>query len=393
MCRITLLTLVLAASVLAAAPARADETVATLARATPVSAFDGRAVWSDYDPVQRAYFLTQRMNGVTSRVPVRPRSVPFDVDLGPDADGKTVATYSRCRRDPPPRSPRTGNAIAGLLFQWSRARGCDIYMFAFDTGTEVRVRFASTRGASEFLPTVWTDRIAFARVFERRHGRAGQRAYLYVRPNTLMASRGRRGRSQRVPAGARAHDRFCTGRPRHCRRDVEPGPTALDLRTRRLAFGWDSTFGGPTSAVYIDTLHAGRRTGRHRIELVGSGDIQGSELVAPQFDLDGHLVWFATFFGDTTASYVRRYRVVDKGRDQSQLQPRTGESLIRSVVAGGVDDSSVLYLLSGLEPGDPCSPMAPCIAPPGCNEAQPCELRLAAGPTFQRAPQARSTRL
>ena len=163
------------------------------------------------------------------------------------------------------RDPRTGNVIARQMFQWSRARGCDIYMFAFDTGAEVRVRYASTRGASEFLPTVWTDRIAFARVFERRRGRAGERAYLYVRPNSLMDSNGPRGRSQRVPAGARARGRFCSGRPRRCRVLVEPGPTALDLRTRRLAFGWDSNY-EPTSAVYIDTLHVGppHRPAPHR---------------------------------------------------------------------------------------------------------------------------------
>ena len=51
-------------------------------------------------PAQRAFFLTQRFNGVTSRVPVRPRSVPFDADLGPDVNGETVAAYSRCAREP-----------------------------------------------------------------------------------------------------------------------------------------------------------------------------------------------------------------------------------------------------------------------------------------------------
>ncbi len=30
-----------------------------------------------------ASFLTERLGGVTSRLPLRPRSVPFDVDLGP----------------------------------------------------------------------------------------------------------------------------------------------------------------------------------------------------------------------------------------------------------------------------------------------------------------------
>ena len=54
----------------------------------------------------RAFFLTQRIDGVTSRVPVRPRSVPFDADLGPDVNGETVAAYSRCAREPRPRDRR-----------------------------------------------------------------------------------------------------------------------------------------------------------------------------------------------------------------------------------------------------------------------------------------------
>lgn len=372
--RASLLTLVLAASALPAAPSQADETIASLTRPTSVSALDGRVVWSEYDAAQRMYFLTQHMNGVTARLPIRSRAVPFDVDLGPDAEGRTVATYSRCRHEPPARDRRTGNAIARQMFQWSRARGCDIYMFAFETGAEVRVRYVSTRGASEFLPSVWTDRIAFARVFERRRGRAGKRAYLYVRPNSLMASNGPRGRSERMPAGARARGSFCSGRPSRCRVIVEPGPTALDLRTRRLAFSWDSNY-EPTSAVYIDTLHVGRRTGRRRIELVGSGDIQASELLAPQFDQAGHLVWFASFYGNDTENFVRRYRVVARRRDQAQILRQPAEALFGSVLAGAVDEQAVLYLESSLHPGDPCSPQSPCVAEPGCSEAYPCALR------------------
>ena len=198
-------------------------------------------------PPRSAYFLMQRLHGVTSRLLVDPRSVPFDVDLGPDADGKPVAAYSRCRRDPGRRDPRTGNILAQLP-AWSTGRGCDVYMFSFETGKEVRVGGVSSRGASEFLPTVWTDRIAFARVFERKRGRAGKRTYLYVRPNALFAKQGPRGGTQRVPAGYRTHDRLCRpGRPPRCDvRLIEPGPTSLDLATRRLAFGWDSYRFGPT---------------------------------------------------------------------------------------------------------------------------------------------------
>ena len=382
--RVSLLTLVLAASALPAAPSQADETIAAVARPTPIGALDGRVVWSDYDVAQGVYYLAQRVNGRTTRLPIRPRAVPFDVDLGPDTEGRTVATYSRCRKEPPRRAPITGNILAIQLYAWSKARGCDIYMFAFETGAEVRVRYASTRRASEFLPTVWTDRIAFARVFERRRGRAGERAYLYMRPNSLLESNGPRGRSQRMPAGARARGRVCIGSPRRCRVIVEPGPTALDLRTRRLAFGWDSN-SEPTSAVYIDTLHVGRRTGRRRIELVSSGDIQASEIPALQFDQQGHVVWFASFFGNDTENFVRRYRVVARRRDQAQILRQPAEALFGSVLAGAVDEQTVLYLESGLHPGDPCSPQSPCVAEPGCSEAYPCSLRRSTELVF-RAP-------
>src|SRR5687768_741346 len=83
-----------------AADAAADEVIATTARPTPVSAHAGRIVWSTYDPAERAFFLAQSFGGVTSRVPVRPRTVPFDADLGPDVNGETVAAYSRCAREP-----------------------------------------------------------------------------------------------------------------------------------------------------------------------------------------------------------------------------------------------------------------------------------------------------
>ena len=192
----------------------ADELIATVARPTPISALDGRIVWSDYDPAAKRYFLTQRLNGVTSRLPVAPRAVPFDVDLGPDADGKPVAAYSRCRRDRRRRSPPRGPLAQ--LPEWRLGRGCDLYLYSFEQGREVLVRFASTRTASEFLPTVWTDRIAFARRFERRKRPRRRRAFLYVRPNSLFTLAGP-PRPHAPPPGRPGHrpgpDRASTSRP------------------------------------------------------------------------------------------------------------------------------------------------------------------------------------
>src|SRR6187401_2585675 len=152
--RFSLVLVSLAAFVLPAADAAADNVIATVTRPTPVSAHAGRIVWSAFDPSQNAYFLTQRVGGVTSRVPVRPRAVPFDVDLGPDAGGETVAAYSRCSKDPRARDPRIGNAIAELP-DWASGRGCDLYRFDFATGRETRIATANSPSSSEFLPSVW----------------------------------------------------------------------------------------------------------------------------------------------------------------------------------------------------------------------------------------------
>ncbi len=366
--RIALLIMLVPAALAAwPAGAGADELIATVARPTTISVLDGRIVWSDYDPVAKRYFLTQRLNGVTSRLPVDPRSVPFDVDLGPDADGKPVAAYSRCRHEPPPRNPPRG-ALAQLP-EWRRGRGCDLYLYSFEQGREVLVRFASTRTSSEFLPTVWTDRIAFARVFERRKGRAGRLAYLYVRPNSLFTSQGRRGHTRRLPGGPR------TG----------PGPTALDLATRRLAFGWDSADPRPLSSVYLDVMRNTGRTAQRRLDSGHSGELQGRELIAPQFDEQVRVVWVASFQGDKTETDVRRYSFMGETQEEARIPSLRTDPILRPVIAGAVDGQDYLYLASGLvEPDEqPCIAPASCFANPGCSELEPCELRRAAAPAFR----------
>src|SRR5437867_11374210 len=88
----------LAFTLVAAEPALADETIATVALPTPVSAHAGRVAWSSYDSTRAAYVLMTRVGGVSTEVPIRPRTVPFDVDLGPDSEGEVIAAYSRCSR-------------------------------------------------------------------------------------------------------------------------------------------------------------------------------------------------------------------------------------------------------------------------------------------------------
>jgi hypothetical protein len=263
--------------------------------------------------------------------------------------------------------------------QWSTGRGCDLYMLDLRTHVETRIRGASSRGASEFLPTVWQSRVVFARVYEHRRGLAGDRAHLYFRwLNRDRASR-------RLPPGPRGTGRFCSGRPQRCRRLVEPGPTTLDLTGRYLGFGWDSTAdGGPTSDVYLEQLRA-RRITRRRLARGASGEIQAVELLGPQIDTRGRMVWIRSLFGDSTRSQVERYTVTNGRRDVASLQPVAGEPYVRTIIGSAVEGTTPLYLSAGLFPvTEPCSPQAPCLVEPGCSESQPCELRTATALRFTR---------
>lgn len=210
--------------------AYASTPIAYETRPTAVNAHRGRLVWSAYDNSLRAFRLMTRANGIVSAVPVRPRRRAFDVDLGPDRSGQTVAVYSRCRREP--------------IFAYTRnnlpthvtGRGCDVYRYAFASGREAKIRAVSSPAASEVLPSIWHGRIAYARVFERRRGLAGHLPHLYVA--SLRSSAARRERE--VRGGTRGlYQRGSGGRSPEFAYEGGPGPVAIELRGRRLAFVWN----------------------------------------------------------------------------------------------------------------------------------------------------------
>jgi hypothetical protein len=183
--------------------------------------------------------MSRDTTGAITQLPIAPRKVPFDVDLGYLGEGVEVAAYSRCRQEP----QIVGGGSGGALPDWATGRGCDIYLFDFEQQREVK--YAPTAGgrASEFLPTVSpAGRIAFARVYEHRHGMRGRLPYLYAKRGSHSLRRLRGG-----PRG----------------RSGLPGPTSLDLSGRRLAFGWDWAprhRGIAASTVRVDTVDGSHRT-------------------------------------------------------------------------------------------------------------------------------------
>jgi hypothetical protein len=111
-------------------------------------------VWSERDPATGRFQLMTRTSGAATKVPVRTRKGPFDVDLGPGPAGSTVVVYSR---------------------------GGEIFRYDFGSGDE------RTLGAFGHLPSIWKNRISWV-----------QRGKLYVsvgenqpRPHRVRGGRGK----------------------------------------------------------------------------------------------------------------------------------------------------------------------------------------------------------
>jgi hypothetical protein len=210
-----------------ASGAHAEQVLATISQPTLVNGYGGRLVWSS--PVGGGrYDLMTFADGVTSRVPIPTRGVPFDADLGPGPKGHVTAVYSRCHREPLPlfESQRMPVYFTG--------RSCRLFEYDFAVGRERPIAGTHALGTSEYLPSIWHSHVAFARVYQRRHGLAHYKPYLYL---------------QRLGGGARVR---LHGGPRGKYIGTfdptevgGPGPIALDLRGTRLAYAWGYVPGLP----------------------------------------------------------------------------------------------------------------------------------------------------
>jgi hypothetical protein len=78
---------------LLAAPAGAQtpEVLEPVGAQTVVSAYGGHAVWNELDVASGRWYLRHRFAGTSARLPVRSRSVQFDVDVGPLGHGQIAA--------------------------------------------------------------------------------------------------------------------------------------------------------------------------------------------------------------------------------------------------------------------------------------------------------------
>jgi hypothetical protein len=263
--------------------------LARVDRPTPVAAHGDVMAWSERVPGTETFRLVVRAGGATTRPPIPTRDVPFDVDLGPGADGTTTAVYSRCAQDPPPGA---GHGTTLYL----TGRGCDVFTLDLARGTEARVAQVSSPTASEAWPTVWRSRIAFARAYDRR------RAFPYLYVNDLSGQ----AASRRMPGGQRAACRRLEGR-RECTDGRRSAPAGLELHGRRLAFAWRYV-GFAEGFAYdlrLDDVLAGDGAPR-RLDAFGGGGLTAIVLGWPALEAD-RIDWSRACFGDGQGCPGRRW--------------------------------------------------------------------------------------
>ena len=289
-------------------------TLAELSGPTGVTALGGRVLWSTFDPSTNSYRLTQSYRGVTSDLPIAARAAAFDADLGTDARGRIVAVYSRCSSERGAWDPRTP--------RWDRARGCRIYEFDF-AGHERRMSGLPGGSASEFLPTLWRGRLAYALV-ERPGGLPK------VRLGKRELPGGRHRVCGRLQVGAKV--------VRSCVRLVAPQPSALDLGPGGLAIIWQHGGAVRSETPHLDVRPAwsllvdGSDGSQREVNHANSGEANVRYLLGGSWD-DGWLYSARACYdecaGGLGSSGLFRYR---GGLRRPQSAPRNHPP------SGGVDD-------------------------------------------------------
>ncbi len=203
-----------------------DRVISTQSLPTKLAAYGGRVVWSAYDAADKRFYLTELVGqGAPRRLAIRPRRIPFDVDLGPGPGGRPFAVYSRCRTE----RPDSVNDPTFLPL-WEEQRGCRLYELNLESEQEHAVpgerRMA---GVSDFLPSIWNGRLAFVRESIADKTPRGSEP-----PERLEMLDLRSGRLERLAAGPRGRggaggdNLYPTG----------PGALDLDLRGQTLSYRW-----------------------------------------------------------------------------------------------------------------------------------------------------------
>jgi hypothetical protein len=309
----------------ASAAAATRTTIATLNRSSAIQAYDGTAVWSDYDVASRSWHLVVRRDGQLSTPTIPAAAKSIEVDVGPGVSGAPELAYVSC------------------------IEGCHVVVSAAD-GTDQRTVPGST-GASH--PTIWGDRVAWV------SGRA----------NVLLSRVD--GERRHVLGGAPRRKCYYSALLANptlvCARPQEPSVDSLQLYKGQLAlvdtFVLNDNVGtvGTTTEVRTEPVAGGAQ---HLVALLGVGEGDESWL-NPSWS--GGTLYF---YEDSLGAGFTVYRF-DPARD-TYARARANAYLTGYSVNG--DSVYEATAPGGPRPGYPCG-----------EEGMPCVVRLSGLPAFKRS--------
>lgn len=320
---IALLTLVVA---LAGGATAGAQTVTTTTGNSHLAALGGWLVWSE--PGAGGWRLVGLKDGVKRTFPVAARPQPFDVDLGTDAGGATVATFTRCATYP----AVPGGLDRAALF----GAGCHVRVLSLASGRERSAGIPRPKDATDGAPSMWRGAVAFAR--SRPGDQLVQRIWRY-HPETK--------RLEAMPRGPVPQD--CPYKnPADCRRAPHVGHVlSLDLGARLLTYQWHvlapsvagSGGGEVVQAVALKTGHV-QTLGSGTNGEACTGGIDGSVPEAPvALGLD---VWYLQRASACTRFYAWAQRgTFGGGVGQADL----GQNTVQATT-----DGHALYLTLAPEP-------------------------------------------
>jgi hypothetical protein len=178
-------------ALLAPAAARANSTVVTtLTDESPISAGEGWLVWRVGSG--SGWSLEGFHDGRIATLPVASRPEPLDAQVGTDAAGATVVTYSRCRVTPAMEDAGLYVKGTGTLVEPNTGSGCRLRVLELDNGREGPLPVPEPHGASDTSPAMWHGTLVFARR-SPAHGRVSQ---------VMLSLPGRRSHLVTLPHGA-----------------------------------------------------------------------------------------------------------------------------------------------------------------------------------------------
>jgi hypothetical protein len=291
---------------------------------------------------------------------VAPRAQPFDVDLGTNAAGEVVATFSRCVKTP---------RYEADLFLELEGIGCRVHVLNLVSERERTPAIPHPAGTSDTTPSMWNGNIAFARLDPRHHADVAQLLLWSGRTHELRVLRhGATPTGQPCPpakgeGGRRIRESKTECLPSSIKGEITEGAIeSVDLGPDLVSFLWKIDGPGVLSTGGGWEVRADRLTTGASI-LAGSGlhgdvcmaGIDGSVPSYPS--VEGERVWYTQLASECYVNTITVERFDTKADRLSSSAPVKDE-VLQAIRNGNAFYALVAPVPRGQDPS--CSTTEPC---------------------------------